>query len=497
MCVGQRLTKKTVRFNSQQHGPDSIHSWLTAAACALSAFFALAPLRSSGILYVIIMSEFNVSRQDASWTIMLLGGARVLSGLLAGPLGHRFTARPVILLGSVISALGVMLGFFADSIGTLHAALGVIHGFGSGIVYAMNPIVISEHFVKYKGLAMGINFAGSTLGTFVFPKLLEYLVQTFGFHGALLIFGALLLNSAAFSLFLRQPIWLKSDSTTSLNKLTDEIECQRPADPYTISGPLVDRDANLKAKPESMLSGLSIFKVSMFYVITYSFISFNLSYDCYNSLFIDFAIDKGIPMSKAVTMTSLSSVPDLVGRLVLPAITDRGIVKRRTFMMTLLALVGILYIVLPYQRGYATIFVLTSAVALLLGCGVVLFPVLLVEYVGLDRMAMATGMLTALSAVFSFGKPSIIGYFRDTLGSYHFLFVACGCVAISASLTWVVIAAVSRNTDKNKWTLQHAFTGKDISPGKFSYLPSLIMLDDGHFVDYKRVARHSAASIFY
>ncbi|CAN7986351.1 unnamed protein product [Ixodes pacificus] len=491
------FTEKTARFNSQQHGPDSIHSWLTAAACALSTFFALAPLRSSGILYVIIMNEFNVSRQEASWTIMLLGGARVLSGLLAGPLGHRFTARPVIIVGSAISALGVMLSFFADSIGTLHAALGAVHGFGSGIVYAMNPIVISEHFVKYKGLAMGINFAGSTLGTFVFPKLLEYLVGVFGFHGALLIFGGLLLNSVAFSLFLRQPVWLKSESTTTLNEVTDETECQGRAEQWTISGSVADRDAIVKDKPGSMLMGLSIFKLPMFYIITYSFISFNLSYDCYNSLFIDFAIDKGIPMSSAVTMTSLSSVPDLVGRLVLPAVTDRGLIKRRTLMMALIALVGVLYIVLPYQRGYDIIFVLTSGVALLLGCGVVLFPVLLVEYVGLDRMAMATGMLTALSATFSFGKPSIIGYFRDTLGSYHYLFVVCGCVAISASVTWAVVAAVSRNTVKTKWTLQHAFTGRDISPGKFSYLPSLIMLDDGHYVDYKRVARHSVSSIFY
>ncbi|XP_040078512.1 monocarboxylate transporter 12-B isoform X2 [Ixodes scapularis] len=357
------------------------------------------------------MKEFSVSREEAVWTIMLLGGARVLSGLLAGPLGHRFTARPVIIVGSVISALGVMLSFFADSIGTLHAALGAVHGFGSGIVYAMNPIVISEHFVKYKGLAMGINFAGSTLGTFVFPKLLEYLVGVFGFHGALLIFGGLLLNSVAFSLFLRQPVWLKSESTTTLNEVTDETECQGRAEQWTISGSIADRDAIVKDKPESMLMGLSIFKLPMFYVITYSFISFNLSYDCYNSLFIDFAIDKGIPMSSAVTMMSLSSVPDLVGRLVLPAVTDRGLIKRRTLMMALLALVGVLYIVLPYQQGYDIIFVLTSAVALLLGCGVVLFPVLLVEYVGIDRMAMATGMLTALSATFSFGKPSIIGFF--------------------------------------------------------------------------------------
>lgn len=80
MSADPMFTEKTARFNSQQHGPDSIHSWLTAGACALSTFFALAPLRSSGILYVIIMKEFSVSREEAVWTIMLLGGARVLSG---------------------------------------------------------------------------------------------------------------------------------------------------------------------------------------------------------------------------------------------------------------------------------------------------------------------------------------------------------------------------------------------------------------------------------
>lgn len=279
----------------------------------------------------------------------------------------------------------------------------------------MNPILINEHFVRHEGLAMGINFAGSTLGNFIFPKLLEYLTKDFGFQGALLIFGAILLNSVAFTLFLRQPRWLKSNSESNLNFWNE------PSPPYTISdtvkeppGEKAQVQTPPAGKPETeeqstTYRALSVFRLPSFYVITYSCIAFNLSYDCYNSLLVDFAVDRGIPATNAVTMTSLSSVAELVGRLSLPFVTDRGLMRRRTFMTLILAILGVFFMVMRYGSGYSSIFTMTSAIALLLGSGVVLFPVLLAEYVGLDRIAMATGMMTAISAVFSFVKPSIIG----------------------------------------------------------------------------------------
>ncbi|CAN7941036.1 unnamed protein product, partial [Ixodes hexagonus] len=480
-----------------QHGPDSIHSWLTAGACALSTLFALAPLRSSGFLYVIIMSEFGVGRREASWTIMIMGGARVLSGLLASLLGPALTARPLIIFGSIVSALGVTLCVFAKSIWTLHLTLGLMHGFGSGIIYAMNPIVINEHFIRHKALAMGINYAGSTLGTFVFPKLLEYIVGLYGFRSAMLIFGGTLFNSLAFSLFLRQPFWLYTRSAENETNQASAARCPEPDLTYTISDSVTQQSVVLERKPDTICRGLSIFREPMFYVVTYSFISFSLSYDCYNALLVDFAIDKGIAESKAVSMTSLCSVADLAGRLILPAVTDRGLVTRRSMMMVLLSLIGALYIALPYAMQCGQIFTLTLALALLLGCGVVLFPVLLVQYVGLDRIAMATGMMTSLSAAFSFTKPSIIGYFRDTLGSYDLLFVSCGTVAILASATWVVAQCVKQNTVTHKWTLDQAHTRSDILRGTYLHRPSMLYISEAYCLRENRTRSYSVLSTFY
>ncbi|CAN7986365.1 unnamed protein product [Ixodes pacificus] len=250
----------------------------------------------------------------------------------------------------------------------------------------MNPIVISEHFIKHKAFAMGINYAGSTFGTFVFPKLLEYVVGLYGFRYAMLIFGGIL-NASEIC----------------------ELGFQGPTEPYIISGSITDQVTSHNDKPNLIHRGLNIARLPMLYVVTFSFISFGLGYDCYNSLLVDFAIDKGIAKSKAIGMTSLCSVADLAGRLILPALTDRNLVKRSTLMILLLSLVGVLYIMLPHARECGHIFTLTLGLAALLGCGVVLFPVLLGEYVGLESIALATGLMTSLSAVFSFTKPSIIG----------------------------------------------------------------------------------------
>ncbi|KAH6931861.1 hypothetical protein HPB50_001192 [Hyalomma asiaticum] len=63
-----------------QHGPDSVHSWLVAGACALACFFAMAGRRSAGFLFVAILDTFQVNRSDGSWPIMLMGGLVYLAG---------------------------------------------------------------------------------------------------------------------------------------------------------------------------------------------------------------------------------------------------------------------------------------------------------------------------------------------------------------------------------------------------------------------------------
>ncbi|XP_065290967.1 monocarboxylate transporter 9-like [Dermacentor albipictus] len=448
-----------------RYGPDSVHSWMTAGACALATFFGVGGRRSSGFLYVAILDTFNATRSQAAWPIILLGGVLLLTGVVAGPLAHRYTPRPVAIVGGTIGALGLIVSYFATNIEYLVFSLGIVHSIGSGMLFVVIPTVINEHFIRYKGLAMGINFAGATMGTFVFPKFLELATNQYGFKSALLLFGALCLNAVAFSLFLRQPSWLKKKlkeqkeqhvQAEKLRSVNDTSEHLVNGCRIAIPNGLADDKTSVKKLelvPGSFRHGLTVFSCPMFYVVMYSYIAFSFAFECYISLLVDFTIDRGVSVSNAVTVLSTSSVADLIGRLTLPALADKGYFTRQALMTVSFAWMGCLYIMLPLAESYAVVFTMAAAIAFCIGTTVVLFSVLCAEYVGIERVSMAYGMVSASAGMTSLAKPLVIGYFRDKVGSYDNLFRLCGSTVTLAAIIWIFVHIRICATSKHTWTL--------------------------------------------
>lgn len=467
-CAASDASNDNGKKNSSRipwYGPDSVHSWMTAGACALATFFGVGGRRSSGFLYVAILETFHATRSQAAWPVILLGGVLLLTGLIAGPLAHRFTARPVALVGGCIGACGLIATYFATSIEHLVFCLGITHAIGSGMLFVVIPTVINEHFIKYKGLAMGINFAGSTMGTFVFPKFLELATNQYGFKSAMLLFGALSLNAVAFGLFLRQPSWLKKqlvkeqETTTMTKETVKDTPSNKSCNSIANSSCSVDCEKQpVKERqlvPGSFRHGLTVFLCPMFYVVMYSYIAFSFAFECYISLLIDFATDRGIQVSHAVTMLSTSSVADLVGRLTLPALADRGFFTRQTVMTVSFVFMGALYLLLPLADSYALVFVMATAIAFCIGTTVVLFSVLLAEYVGVARVSMAYGMVSASAGMTSLAKPLVIGYFRDKVGAYDNLFRLCGVTVMLGAVMWIFVHMRECTNKTQTWTVKN------------------------------------------
>ncbi|KAK8769291.1 monocarboxylate transporter 12-like isoform X2 [Amblyomma americanum] len=377
----------------------------------------MAGRRSAGFLFVAILDTFQVNRSEGSWPIMLMGGLVYLAGLITGPLAHRFNARPVIIAGAVISGVGAMVSFFPESITAMTVTLGAIHAIGAGMVFVVSPTIISEHFVKHKGLAMGINFTGVTMGTFAFPKLLEYLTKSYGLRGALLIFGAIVMNGLAFSLFPRTPKW---------RSVPPEQKQGSPA-------------PSCAEKHGTLRHGLTVFKHPIFYLVMYSFIVHSFGFECYISLFVDFAVDRGVAVSSAVTMVSMGAIAEALGRLTLPAAVDRGWLTNKQLIVIIFSVQGSMFILLPFLYVHGLIFAVAVVIAYTIGTGLVLFPVILAAYLGLERMSMSYGMVIASAGLLSFIKPSVVGHFRDHVGAYDVLFIICGSLIAFAALIWILV----------------------------------------------------------
>ena len=76
----------------------------------------------------------------------------------------------------------------------LHACC--VSGFGFGMMYLPAIVIVGYYFERRRALATGIAVCGSGVGMFLMAPFSDFLLQQFGYKGALLIIGGLVFNGA-------------------------------------------------------------------------------------------------------------------------------------------------------------------------------------------------------------------------------------------------------------------------------------------------------------
>ena len=56
--------------------------------------------------------------------------------------------------------------------------------------------MIGKYFNKRRSLATGLGLAGASIGQFAMPPIIEFLLETYGLSGTLLVMGALYFHAA-------------------------------------------------------------------------------------------------------------------------------------------------------------------------------------------------------------------------------------------------------------------------------------------------------------
>ena len=135
---------------------------------------------------------------------MLLWGA---AQPFAGAMADRFGAVPVLSVGAVLYALGLVTMAYVTSPAMLHLTAGAVIGFG--LAGASFTIVIGA-FGKlmppqWRSLAFGAGTAAGSFGQFLFSPLTVALIDSYGWQNTLVIFAAVVLLIMPLSLALASP----------------------------------------------------------------------------------------------------------------------------------------------------------------------------------------------------------------------------------------------------------------------------------------------------
>lgn len=124
----------------------------------------------------------NISAIGAVATSIFFLGAPIASPLVRK---YQRWQRHLVVGGTTICAVSLLAASFATSVPGLIATQGVMYGLGFAMQYFPVLRMLDEWFVRRRGLAYGLLFAGGALSGTVLPFLLEMLLSKYGYRTTL------------------------------------------------------------------------------------------------------------------------------------------------------------------------------------------------------------------------------------------------------------------------------------------------------------------------
>ncbi|KAJ8111841.1 hypothetical protein OPT61_g5660 [Boeremia exigua] len=135
--------------------------------------------------------------------IAIIGTCAMGIMYLSSPLIFGFMAwyprmkRLCIMIGLLTMCASLGLSSLSTTVPHLIASQGAAYAIGGALCYSPTISFMDEWFVKRKGLAFGMMWAGTGLGGVVIPLLLQFLLNKYGFRTTLRIWAVVLFASTA------------------------------------------------------------------------------------------------------------------------------------------------------------------------------------------------------------------------------------------------------------------------------------------------------------
>ncbi|KAI8499200.1 hypothetical protein Bbelb_229640 [Branchiostoma belcheri] len=404
---------------SRPQPPDGGWGWMVVLAGFIVYGSTFGTFRSLGVFFLTFSQQFQASSAETAWISSILMSVTLLLSPVGIALANTIGFRPTIMLGGVLSAAGYIVSRFATHM--FHLYLGLGYRCLSGLGYALSNssalAIVGQYFTKRRAMA---------------NSLTAYLMDEFGWKGALLIIAGMMLNIVVAGALIR-PLEAYRD-----RKVENGPEDIRMNDSDTVWEP-----GTAKKCSSAATNFIKTFWAQMHFklilipsVALFLASLFMMQFSLYTpSLYI-------VPRAKqlqiedfaAASLLSVSSIADMVSRLAVGAIPDNSRFSRFDQYGLSLCLLGITNLLSPLAKTYPALVAYAIAHGAFYGAFIPTSLTCLAELVGPKRLPSAIGILMSIQGFASLAGPPFAGWLFDETQSYDATFLQAGAGFLLAGL---------------------------------------------------------------
>ncbi len=401
-------------FDPQSDGASDrgiYRGWWVAAGCFVMAFYAWGVgFYGHGFYMVVLGRSTGWPAAALSSMVASFWLANVVASLALGRLTDRFGARPAVVYGTLAMAAGCFglaafeAGFF-DGQWQLFAIFIVMGSAYPGLAAMAVSASLVPWFKRRLGLALGIALTGASGGGAVMPPLMDRLTADYGFGPAMTGIGAaLILSMLPVALFLVRPP-KDGEAARELGVAATTAARDRPP-------------------PARFLGDFR------FWLVT-SACSLSLGAQVGFLMHQIPLLQGALGLSGAAFAVSIAALSAAAGRFVLGALSGRFSLPVLAAGCYLIQMIGLL--LLLAGEPPALLFIASAIAGFVIGCIVMLPPLLIVDSFGAEGYGTAYGITAAAMFVMASLATAASGWLFDATGAYSWPLVVLAGLHVLAS----------------------------------------------------------------
>ena len=340
-----------------------------------------------------VRKEYNLSLAASSQPFTIIIGIFAIGNMIGGFLQHKIGAKKTILAGSFVMCVGFLLAAIApyDMPWMISLGYGALGGLGSGCAFSLLVAVPQAWFPDKRGLVTGITIGVVGVSGVIMNPFCDYMLAAKGYHFSMLVVTIIYAILCLGAFFIEEAPQENMEEMSG-DKVAEVVEQKQ----YTTK---------------------EMMRTKQFYIISIVMALVIPAYVLVNPLMKSLGMERGLTNAQALLGVTIASFANILGRFLAPWISDKINCKRVIQVMYVIAMAAVLG--LTVATGPLFI-VLISAVCLVYGGVVSVFPVLTAENFGMKYQGMNYG-----AVMLGYGFVSILcPYLLDILGQNTALLVA-------------------------------------------------------------------------